>query len=148
MSCHQHNTCKNNALKAAENLCQEHGYRFTESRRQIFDALISSHKAQSAKDLMQKIDNKQPPITYRALEFFTEVGLAHYIGSLNSYIACTHTYDNGHVPQFLICNVCSDVKEMNSSKPIASLMDAIKEEKFTPLDTHIEILGLCAECQH
>ncbi|MFT7433065.1 MAG: Fur family zinc uptake transcriptional regulator, partial [Alphaproteobacteria bacterium] len=136
------------ALKAAEALCEENGYRFTESRRQVFNALISSHKAQSAKDLMQKIANKQPPITYRALEFFTEIGIVHYIGSLNSYIACTHTHEDTHTPQLLICKTCSDVKEICISNPITSLIKAAKEKKFMPLETHIEVLGLCAECQH
>lgn len=148
MGCHQHHICQSKAIEIAETICKEHGYRFTESRRQIFEALISSHKALSAKELMKIIDNKQPPITYRALEFFTEVGLVHHIGSLNSYVACTHADDTNHVSQLFICKNCTDVKEINSGKLISCLSEKAKEANFTPLDTHIEVIGLCAECQH
>lgn len=148
MNCHHHNVCKKTAIEMAENLCSERGLRFTESRRQVFEALISSHKLLSAKELMEMIGNKQPPITYRALEFLMEVGLVHYIGSKNSYIACSHVHESENVSQLLVCRDCNDVKEIHVPKLVSGINVKAEEVGFIPIETYIEVIGLCTACQN
>ena len=148
MACRHHKQCQTEASQAAEKLCEKHGYRFTESRRQVFDALMSSHKALTAMELMQMTGNKQPPMTYRALEFLTEAGLVHYVSSINAYIGCYHPYDERHTPEFLICKECHDVEEVDPSEAVPLLMKPTRTAKFKPVKTHIEILGVCAACQN
>lgn len=147
MGCQQHHQCEIEAVQTAEMLCEKHSHRFTESRRQVFEALISSHKALTAKELMQFIENKQPPITYRALEFLTEIGLAHHISSINAYIACTHAHKEAHISEFLICTNCHEIKEIDFSEQASIIENSAKKSNFKPLETNIEVLGLCASCQ-
>ena len=147
MTCNNHHKCEEKAINIAEALCERYGHRFTESRRQIFDALISSHKALTAKELMGMIDNNQPPITYRALEFLTEVGLAHHISSINAYVCCNHAHDKGHISEFLICKDCHEVEEIDFSKQSSIVIKSAEKVEFQPIETNIEILGLCKSCQ-
>lgn len=146
MSCHHHHKCEEKAVGTAEALCEKNGHRFTESRRQVFEALISSHKALTAKELMEMIDNKQPPITYRALEFLSEVGLVHHIASINAYVGCGHAHKEGHISEFLICKECHEVEEIDFSKQASVITEQAKKTSFQPLKTNIEVLGLCASC--
>ena len=147
MRCHHHHKCEKKAVNTAEALCEKYGHRFTESRRQVFDALISSHKALTAKELMEMIDNKQPPITYRALEFLTEIGLAHHISSINAYVGCDHAHDENHISEFLICKECHEVKEIDFSKQASIISEQAKQLKFQPHETNVEVLGICMSCQ-
>lgn len=147
MSCKHHHKCEKDATKRALDLCNKHGHRFTESRKQVFEALISSHKALTAKELMLLIDNKQPPITYRALEFLTEVGLAHHISCINAYIACSHAHKEGHISEFLICKDCHDIQEIDFSDDAILINKSALASSFKPIETNIEVLGLCASCQ-
>lgn len=148
MACMHHQKCQKNAVKSAEDLCALQGLRFTDSRKQVFDTLVAGHKALTAKEIMETTGNKQPPITYRALEFLTESGLAHYISSINAYVGCTHAHDKGHVSQFLICKNCHDVEEIDASSVYKTLNKQAASSQFNPAETHIEILGICAECQN
>lgn len=147
MSCKHHHNCEKAAKLTAEQLCETYGFRFTESRKQVFEALISSHKALTAKELMIQIGNNQPPITYRALEFLTEAGLVHFISSINAYIACAHAEDEGHISQFLICKECHEVEEFQAPDAVALLTQSAKDGNFQVSDTSIEMLGVCSECQ-
>lgn len=147
MVCKHHKKCEEAAVNTAEALCEKYGHRFTESRRQVFDALISSHKALTAKELMRIIKNKQPPITYRALEFLTEAGLVHHISSINAYIACTHAHKEGHVSEFLICKECHDIQEIDFSDNAIQINKSALASNFKPIETNIEVIGLCGSCQ-
>ena len=147
MPCDHHHHCAKEAWQFAEDLCAQKGYRFTDSRRQVFDVLISSHKALTAKEVMKKINNGQPPITYRALEFLTQVGLAHHIASINAYVGCAHHHQEGHVAEFLICTNCHEVEEVDLSSQLSALMVHAKASNFKPQETYVEMTGLCGTWQ-
>lgn len=146
MDC-KHSTCKTNAHKTAEQLCKEKRIRFTPQRQQVFDIIWQSHKALTAQDIMEKLGNNQPPITYRALDFLKENGLIHYIASLNAYVGCMHAQDENHVGQMLICTSCKDVEELVPESEIEGLYANANMKHFAPQQTHIEMLGTCHKCQ-
>jgi len=146
MSACQHNQCQHEALQAAEQLCAKLGARFTEHRRRVFEIIWQDHKALTAADIMAALDNRQPPITYRALEFLKDAGLIHHITSLNAYIGCLHPEESNHVGQMLICEQCKDVTELVSEKTLQQLSQATKEVGFSAVQTHIEVLGTCKQC--
>ncbi len=142
-----HNICKKTALSEAERVCDQLEARFTKHRRRVFEIVWQSHKAISASEIMIEMDNKQPPITYRALEFLKTAGLIHHITTLNAYIGCIHTKDPNHVGQLLICTRCNNVVELEPKKALMQLIAEAKQQGFSAEQTHIEMLGICNECE-
>jgi len=142
-----HNLCKSSALLAAEKICEQLGARFTQHRRRVFEIVWQSHKAMSAADIMIEMDNKQPPITYRALDFLKSAGLIHHITSLNAYIGCMHAKNPDHVGQLLICTKCNNVAELEPKEAVKELIEQAKQQGFSTQITHIEMLGTCNECE-
>lgn len=142
----QHHKCQKDALKSAEHICNQIGARFTEHRRCVFDIIWQSHKALTAADIMREMQNKQPPITYRALDFSKEAGLIHYIASLNAYVGCLHPKEDQHVAEMLICTQCRTVTELVPGRALQDLRDEASAINFHPAQMHIEVLGVCKEC--
>lgn len=145
--CEHHKLCKEDAMAAAEAVCAEAGARFTKSRREVFEALWGGHKALTAAEIMEKTGNKQPPMTYRSLEFLKEHGLIHHIASLNAYVGCLHADDDDHVGQMLVCTNCRTVTEVDPQDELKALFRAAKHENFNVQSTHIEMLGTCNACR-
>ena len=89
----------------AERVCARRAQKFTPIRRQVLQALLSSHRPLGAYEVIDELAKSMPrpaPITvYRALDFLMENGLVHRIESRNAYLACAHDHDDdrdGGVP--------------------------------------------------
>lgn len=146
MACHRHHICKEEALRAAENICMRQKARFTKARREVFEVLWEGHRALTAAEIMEKIGNNQPPITYRALEFLKEYGLIHHIASLNAYVGCIHTTEEAHIGHLMVCTACRRVEELEQKKPFTALFEGAQQKGFNVQYTHVEMLGTCAQC--
>lgn len=146
MKKHNHQHCQTKALDAAEHICAKQGARFTPHRRRVFEIIWQSHKALSAADIMAEMDNSQPPITYRALEFLKDAKLVHHITSLNAYVGCLHPEHDNHVGQMLICGQCKDVMELAPTQTLQQLEKEAENVGFSLTQTHIEMLGTCQQC--
>lgn len=131
---------------SAEKICSQMGARFTECRRRVFEIIWESHKAVTAATIMEELGNKQPPMTYRALDFLKNAGLIHHIVSLNAYVGCMHPQDHKHVAQMLICTSCKDIVELTPDDALQELLGKAEVEKFHPIQTNIEMLGTCEKC--
>ncbi len=90
--------------------------KFTPIRRQVLQALLSSHRPLGAYEVIDELAKSMPrpaPITvYRALDFLMENGLVHRIESRNAYLACAHDHDAAAMVAFLICERCGSVGEI------------------------------------
>jgi len=143
-----------NILRHAEANCQASGARLTEKRKRILAGLLKSEKAQSAYDLidyMQKeFSESLPPTTvYRILDFLAGENLVHKLHLANKYIACSHICcDHAHeVPQFLICDKCSNVKEIGRKKAlINTLKRNVVEAGYVLKSPQLELHCLCQDC--
>ncbi len=139
---HDHGSCIDDALSAAEAHCAETGARLTPVRRRVLEILLAEHRALGAYDVLAKLREEglgsQPPVAYRALDFLVENGLAHRVERMNAFIACTHPGQT-HKPAFLICRVCETVAETDAPKVAAS--------GFAVEQTVVEAEGVCANCQ-
>jgi Fur family zinc uptake transcriptional regulator len=141
-------------LSHAEANCQASGARLTEKRKRILTGLLKSQKAQSAYDIieyMQKeFDESLPPTTvYRILDFLAGENLVHKLHLANKYVACSHiSCDHAHeVPQFLICDKCSNVKEIGIKKTlINTLKRNVEEAGFVLKSPQLELHCLCHDC--
>ena len=104
-------------LKKAKDFCESKGARFTTLREKVYALLLEHSGAVGAYDLLDKLktteESAKPATVYRALDFLLELGLVHKVESDNSFIACHH-FDCHHPVQFLICNECGSVQEIQS----------------------------------
>ena len=136
-------------LERAEALCHERGARLTEQRKAALQLLCLGEKPLSAYDLLERmrdvVRNPAPPTVYRALNFLLEQGLVHKLESLNAYVGCAHP-DHPHASQFLICDDCGEVAEVEDPSVANSLKAAGNEIGFRTRRPIVELLGTCAQC--
>ena len=148
---HDHGRCFADALAHAEARCAERSQRLTPIRRQVLGALLESHKALGAYEIIDRLaasGGRPAPITiYRALDFLIENGLVHRIESRNAFLACAHPHKGGDLIAFLICENCGAVGEAPSAQVAAPLSAAARAVGFTPKNPVIEITGICAHCR-
>ena len=85
---HDHGRCTADAIAHAEQVCAQRAQKFTPIRRQVLQALLSSHRPLGAYEVIDELAKSMPrpaPITvYRALDFLMENGLVHRIESRNA----------------------------------------------------------------
>ena len=136
-------------LKHAEALCLERGVRLTEQRKAVLRLLCQSGKPLGAYELLDRmratLKNPAPPVVYRALDFLLEQGLVHKLESIHAYVGCTHP-DHPHASQFLICDDCGEVAEVEDPSVEKSLKAAGKAIGFRTKRPVVELLGTCAQC--
>src|SRR4030088_96003 len=122
---HDHGRCTADALDHAERVCEARAQKFTPIRRQVLQALLSSHRPLGAYEVIDELAKSMPrpaPITaYRALDFLMENGLVHRIESRNAYLACAHDHDTAAMVAFLICERCGSVGEIPAAPGAQSL---------------------------
>ena len=113
---HDHGRCAADAIAHAEQVCAKRAQKFTPIRRQVLQALLSSHRPLGAYEVIDELAKTMPrpaPITvYRALDFLMENGLVHRIESRNAFLACAHDHDATSMVAFLICDHCGSVGEI------------------------------------
>ncbi len=149
---HDHGRCTADALQHAERVCARRAQKFTPIRRQVLEALLSSHRPLGAYEVIEELAKTKPrpaPITvYRALEFLIENGLVHRIESRNAFLACGHDHDETAMVAFLICERCGLVGEVPAAPVAQSLTASARATGFTPKMSIVEITGICAHCQN
>lgn len=139
-----------NLLDSAYTHCMKHGYRFTEPRERVLKILIAERKPLGAYDILKKLsvegNNPKPPTVYRAIQFWHQEGFIHCIDSLKSYVACLHGHHVGQA-QFLICNQCDFVRELECPVDFSSIMGSANAIGFSIVNYTIEVKGLCSSCK-
>ena len=149
---HDHDRCTADALQHAERVCELKAQKFTPIRRQVLEALLSSHRPLGAYEVIDELAKSMPrpaPITvYRALDFLIENGLVHRIESRNAFLACAHDHDESAAIAFLICECCGLVGEVPAASIAQSLSASARASGFAPRMSIVEITGLCAHCQN
>lgn len=141
-------------IEHAEQHCKANGTRLTVKRKQVLTGLIESNKALSAYELIDFCkehygENIPAMSVYRILEFLENEHLVHKLNLANKFVACAHiSCDHAHgVPQFLICNNCSKVKEISiNPSVIAELQLGVKEAGFELVSPQLEMNCVCDDC--
>jgi Fur family transcriptional regulator, zinc uptake regulator len=148
---HDHDRCTADGLTHAERVCAARAQKFTPIRRQVLQALLSSHRPLGAYEVIDDLAKSMPrpaPITvYRALDFLMANGLVHRIESRNAFLACAHDHDAAAMVAFLICERCGSVGEIPALPVAQSLNSAARATGFAPKLSVVEITGTCAHCQ-
>jgi Fur family zinc uptake transcriptional regulator len=149
---HDHGRCTANALQHAERVCAKRSRKLTPLRRQVLEALLSSHRPLGAYDVIEELAKTKPrpaPITvYRALDFLMENGLVHRIESRNAYLACASGHDEYTTMAFLICERCGLVGEIPAASVAQSIAASVRAAGFAAKMSIVEVTGVCAHCQN
>jgi Fur family zinc uptake transcriptional regulator len=147
---HDHALCVADALAQAEDICRAEGARLTPIRRKVLELVWESHRPAGAYDLLERLNaagRRMAPIAvYRALDFLMEHGLVHRLASRNAFIGCPHP-TRAHAAQFLICERCETVTELEDDRIVRAVSDGASRAGFS-LSAHvIEAQGLCERCR-
>ena len=134
----------------ARQFCEDKGARFTLLREKIYGLLLKQEGAVGAYELLDTLkvteSSAKPATVYRTLDFLLEFGLIHKIESTNAFVACHH-FDCHHPVQFLICDACGDVTEIQSVGLKDTLDKQAKTKGFDVAKQTIEAHGTCSSCQ-
>lgn len=140
---------KHKLLESASKYCEKHGFRFTEPRERVLKILIDTKKPLGAYDILQRLslemNNPKPPTVYRAIQFWHHQGFIHCLDSLKAYVACLHGHHVGQA-QFLICNRCDFVQELECDLNLNCVKELAKNIQFSIVNCTVEIKGLCINC--
>lgn len=146
---HDHERCIDDALERAAALCARRGARLTPLRRRVLELVWQEHRAIKAYDILSQLGpdgGAKPPTVYRALDFLIAHGLVHRLESLNAFVGCPAP-DHRHDGQFLICNGCGQVDELDA----APIRDAIRTQatrrRFAVQRQTVEVWGACDACR-
>ncbi|MCA0928259.1 Fur family transcriptional regulator [Ruegeria profundi] len=146
---HDHDTCVQTALGAAEAQCKKDGLRLTPVRRKVLEMLLQEHRALGAYAILDRLRDagfgSQPPVAYRALDFLVQNGFVHKIERLNAFVACSHPGAE-HSPAFMICRKCDAVAEAKSAPAKGILGAAARAVGFEIERTVVEAEGICPDC--
>ena len=145
----------NSILAKAEDKCKESGVKLTTKRKLILQQLVESKRLLSAYEIVDRMnknsDNSMPAMSvYRILDFLESSNLVHKLQSQNKYVACRHIACNHshQSAQFLICDNCDYVKEINLDHSVTKKVDELAEsERFKLKFSVMEFKGLCQNCQ-
>jgi Fur family zinc uptake transcriptional regulator len=137
------------ALLAAEQVCAREGASLTPLRRRVLELVWGAHAPVRAYDLLESLRGERrraaPPTIYRALDFLLSVRLIHRIESLNAFVGCADP-KHSHGGQFLICDGCGAVAELDDPTIARRVSDRARALGFTPRRQTIEISGRCPDC--
>ena len=137
-------------MEQARDFCENKGLRFTPLRAKVYQFLLSKSGPMGAYellDLLRETETSAKPATvYRALDFLLDHDLIHRLESTNSFVACHH-FGCSHPVQFLICDSCGDVAEIQSEGIEDNLNTQARNRGFQISKQTIEAHGLCAKCQ-
>jgi len=148
------NTKKRQAIKErleeAERVCDENGAQLTELRRSVLGLILEADGPLTAYQLLDQLKEIRktavPPTVYRALDFLIENRLVHKVEQLNAFIPCNDTHHDHHDVQFLICDKCGTVAEIEDHAIAHALAEAAKKQGFRPSKAVVELDGICAAC--
>jgi len=141
-------------LASAESACATAGVRLTAKRKALLATLLKQGQALSAYELAEQYRQDHgesiPTMSvYRMLDFLAEQNLVHKLGAINKYIACAHiSCSHRHeTPQFLICDDCHSVSEVEvEAKTLDTLGREVEAAGFHLRSRQLELHGLCDHC--
>ena len=121
--------------------------KLTKNQTLVLSVLEKSSIPLSAYTILERLSEhglRAPPQVYRALDKLLDLGLAHKLASMNSFLACQHTQCGSHqVTSFAICDGCEQVSEIINTEFERQLNSLAEDAGLQPTRSTIEIHGLC-----
>lgn len=144
---HHHTSAE--ILATVESECERRNLRLTPQRRRVLELIAGSERPMKAYDLLdqlkKELSSAAPPTVYRALDFLLKEGFVHRLESINAFLVCPHP-TQAHPTQFLICDDCGVVQELDDKELSMRLFERVRAQGFAPVQQMVEIHGHCARC--
>ena len=119
----------------------------------VMNLLVKTKGPLSAYTIIDELHDsgfRGPVKVYRALEKLMELGLVHWLESLNAFVACqqrTCDHQSKKTIMFTICEICGSVQEL-VNKGLERLVRSIeKDVDFLTNRSMIELKGICSTCK-
>lgn len=131
-------------------LLKQKGCRMTPQRKIIFELLIKNHHTLSrVDDLLNEAKLSNPAINattiYRNLELLDELGLIHTHNDKDGsklYKLVCHKAHHHHI----ICKSCGKMSPIDYCPITPELEALMARESFTLQEHHLELYGICKDC--
>lgn len=140
----------NQALAEAQKRCEANGAQLTELRRAVLELILQASGPLTAYQLLDQLKmirkSAVPPTVYRTLDFLIDNRLVHKLEQLNAFIPCSEGQHAHHDVQFLICEKCGTVAEIEDHAIGHALAKAAEKQGFHPSKAVVELDGTCAAC--
>lgn len=128
-------------------ILRQKGYRLTNQRQQILDALTTS--PQSVQEVITALKGKSESIdrvtVYRTLDCFVDLGVVgktQFKDKVAKYELLTEAHHHHH----LVCDHCGSVEDIALNE--AFLIRKVSEQTNFQVKSHsLEFFGLCANCK-
>ena len=128
--------------------------KLTENQSLVLNLLNKSNEPMSAYKILHELRAyglRAPLQIYRALDKLLEYRMVHKLESLNAFVACQHKSCNEEKNKktliFIICDICSSVKEMINKDLVSSAKNLAQNDNFLLRETVVELHGKCIDCQ-
>lgn len=126
----------------------ERGFRDTRARRAIVETVLTRDGQFNARQLHADLGRRGVgrATVFRTLDLLVEMGVLnrlHTDGRCSSYIVCA---DQHH--HHLVCERCGAVQEISDGRVERALRAMAAESSFRAREHHVEIVGVCRDCQN
>lgn len=130
---------------------REHGLRITAARMSVVKALGKADRPMSPHGIYESIKESGGTVdvvsVYRVLAALTELGLAHHIGVVDGYVACTFGHEHDKETQHVVCDGCGHVWELPLAKGVyESTANLLRKKGIRAMTIKIEIVATCQTC--
>lgn len=130
-------------------LLRTNGYRDTQPRRLVLEAMRSLREPASPYDIQKKIERKNvrvsPVTVYRVTGLFESLGLAHRHPCSGKLSLCDHPGETG-LHGYLHCHDCGSSEEFCSTELGDVTRMHAKRKGFVSKRPLLEIVGTCKGC--
>ncbi len=114
----------------------------------VWETLAAGDDPLKAYEILDQLKDRgvrAPMTVYRALDGLEGKGHIHKIDGMNAFVLCNH--EGPHLVQtFLVCESCSNVKELEMVAVEAGILDAVRKSSFEMNTARLEIKGDCEAC--
>ncbi|MEZ4652344.1 MAG: Fur family transcriptional regulator [Candidatus Eisenbacteria bacterium] len=127
---------------------REAGIKLTHQRLEIFREIAGSQEHPDAEAVYQSVRRRMPTVArdtvYRTLWKLQELGLITTLGARRQTVRFDANLDPHH---HYVCNRCGLTRDFESVDFNALRVPQIVSELGSVAETHVEVRGLCRECQ-
>jgi Fur family zinc uptake transcriptional regulator len=128
------------------------GMRLTGPRRTVLRVLAETRRplgAYQIREAVQAAGGRVDVVSvYRILAGLVEAGLAHRIGMVDGYLACSASHAGDHQTEHLICRSCGCVEEIPiPQSALSEIGVAGSRQGFLGQATRVEVMGICEHCR-
>ena len=130
----------------AFSMLAEHGYRATQPRRDVVEAVMQQRRPFTAEQMVQLLPEISRATVYRTLEIMASVDILTRLLQSNGHPAYV-VGEPGH-RHHLICSGCGFVIAFTSCPVEPVVTELGKNHDFAIQGHSLEIFGLCQDCRN